>query len=150
MYLIIVFTITALLYRVVIRDQAGRVKQSVTLQARRVNIIIVNDDHHQLSSTGNKTEGGATQQHVCHENENDDDEAEHQRTNINDIIRNRLMGLIMRRHLIYRLRESHDDSEKGEYEKSEDEAVIGQGEGNPPAYHDIIKEENSSTDEDEH
>ena len=57
------------------KDQAGRVKQSVTLQARRVNINIINDDHHQSTSTGNKTEGGATQQHVCHENESDDDEA---------------------------------------------------------------------------
>ena len=132
------------------RDQAGRVKQSVTLQARRVNIIIVNDDHHQSTSTGNKTEGGATQQHVCHENDNDDDEANDQRTNINDIIRNRLMGLIMHRHLIDRLRESSDDDEEGEYEESEDETVVGQGEGNPPAYHDIIKEENSSTDEDEY
>ena len=132
------------------RDQAGRVKQSVTLQARRVNIIIINDDHHQSTSTGNKTEGGATQQHVCHENDNDDDEANDQRTNINDIIRNRLMGLIMHRHLIDRLRESSDNDEEGEYEESEDETVVGQGEGNPPAYHDIIKEENSSTDEDEH
>ena len=60
------------------------------------------------------------------------------------------MGLIMHRHLIDRLRESSDNDEEGEYEESEDETVVGQGEVNPPAYHDIIKEENSSTDEDEH
>ena len=149
MYLIIVFTISALLYRVIMRDQAGRVKQSVTLQARRVNIIIINDDHHQSTSTDNKTEGGATQQHVCHEEENDNDDVTEQRANINDIKRNRIMGLIMHRHLIDRLRESSDDYEEGEYEESKDETVVGQGKGNPPAYHDIIKEENSCTDEDE-
>ena len=36
-----------------------------------------------------------------------------------------------------------------EYEESEDGTVIGLGEGNPQSYHDIIKEEDSSTDEDE-
>ena len=38
---------------------------------------------------------------------------------------------------------------EGENEESKDETVVGQGEGNPLAYHDIIKEENSCTDEDE-
>ena len=149
MYFIIIFTITALLYRVVIRDQAGRVKQSVNLQARRVNIIVVNDDHHRSTSTGNRTERGATQQHVCHENDNDDNEAGDQITNINDIIRNRLLGLIMQRHLIDRMEENGSNDEEGEYEESEDGTVIGLGEDNPSSYQDIVKDEDSSTDEDE-
>ena len=82
-------------------------KQNPDIKKLRIN-------HHQLTSTGKKIEGGATQQHVCHENDNDDDEAGDQRTNINDIIRNRLMGLIMHRHLIDRLGESSDNDEEGE------------------------------------
>ena len=65
MYLMIIITISALLYKIIMRDQAGRVKQTITLQARRVNVVIINDDPTQSSSTGNKTKGGATQQHVC-------------------------------------------------------------------------------------
>ena len=149
MYLIIVITISALLYRVIMRDQAGRVKQSVMSQARRVNIIIINDDHHQSTSTDNKTEGGATQQHVCQEEESDNDEVTEQRANINDIVRNRIMGLLMHRHLIDRLRESRDNNKEGEYEESDDETVVEHDEVDPPAYQDVVKVENSSTDDDE-
>ena len=134
MYLIIVITISALLYKVIMRDQAGRVKQSVTLQARRVNIIIINDDHNQSTSTDNKTEGRATQQHVCQEEESGDDEVAEQRADINDIVRNRIMGLLMHRHLINRLRESRDNDEEGEYEESDNETVVGHDEVDPPAY----------------
>ena len=75
MCIIIFFTIAPLLYRVVIRDQAGQVKQSVNLQARRVNIIVVNDDHHRSTAADNRTNSGATLRQVCHENTNDTNEA---------------------------------------------------------------------------
>ena len=122
-------------------------RQSISLQARRVNIIIINDDHHQATSTNNKTEGGATQQHVCQEEGSYNDEITEQRANINDVVRNRIMGLLMHRHLINRLRENRDNNIEGEYEESDDETVVGHDEADPPAYRDVVKEENSSTDD---
>ena len=130
------------------RDGAGRVKQTITLQARRVNVVIINDDHTQSTSTGNKTKGGASQQHICQVEESDDDEATEQQADINDIVRNRIMGLLMHRHLINRLRESRENN-KGEYEESDDKTVIGHDEVDPPAYSDNVKGEANSTDNDE-
>ena len=146
MCIIIFFTIVALLYRVVIRDQAGRVKQSVNLQARRVNIIVVNDDHHRSTAADNRTNGGATLGQVCHDDAN---EAGDQMTNINDVIRNRLLGLIMQRHLIERMEENGSINEENEYEESDEGTVIGLSEDNPPSYQDTVKSEESSSDDDE-
>ena len=47
------------------------------------------------------------------------------------------------------MEENGSNDEEREYEESEDGTVTGLGEGNPPSYQDIIKEEDSSTDEDE-
>ena len=121
----------------------------MNLQARRVNIIVVNDDNHRSTSAGNRTDSGATLGHVCHENNNDANEAGDQMTNINDIIRNRLLGLIMQRHLIERMEENGSINEDNEYEESEEGTVIGLGEDNPPSYQDTVKSEDSSTDDDE-
>ena len=116
MYLVVVITITALLYKIIMRDGTGRVKQTITLQARRVNVVIINDNHTRATSTGNKTKDGASQQHVCQVEESDDDEPNEQQPDINDIVRNRIMGLLMHRHLINRLMESRENNEEGEYE----------------------------------
>ena len=59
------------------------------------------------------------------------------------------MGLLMHRHLINRLKESRENYEEGEYEESDDETVINTDEVDPPAYSDIVKEEASSTHNDE-
>ena len=131
------------------RDQAGGVKQNITFQAWRVNVIIINDDHTQSTSTGNKTKGKANQQHICQVEESDDDEATEQQADINDIVRNRIMGLLLHRHLINRLRESRENNEEGEYKESDDETVINTDEVDPPAYNNVVKEEANSTDNDE-
>ena len=149
MYLMIVITISALLYKIIMRDGAGRVKQTIILQARRVNVVIINDNHTRSTSTGNKTKDGASQQHVCQVEESDDDEPTEQQADINDIVRNRIMGLLMHRHLINRIRESRENNEEGEYEESDDETVINTDEVDPPAYNNIVKEEAASTDDDE-
>ena len=55
----------------------------------------------------------------------------------------------MHRHLINRLRESRDNKEEGTFEESDDETVVGHDGVDPPAYSNVVKEENSSTDDDE-
>ena len=100
MCIIIFFTIVALLYHVVIRDQAGRVRQTVSLQARRVNVIVINDDHYCSNAADNRTDSGAALVQVCHDDAN---ETGDQMAIINDVIRNRLLNVIMQRHIIERI-----------------------------------------------
>ena len=146
MCIIIFFTIVALLYHVVIRDQAGRVRQSVSLQARRVNVLVINDDHHHSNAADNRTNSEATPEQVCLDDAN---ETGDQMTNINDVIRNRLLGLIMQRHIMERMEENGSINVENEYEESDEEAVIDFCEDNPPSYQNTVKSEESSSDDDE-
>ena len=146
MCIIIFFTIVALLYHVVIRDQAGRLRQSVSLQARRVNVIVINDDHHRSNAADNRTNGGATLGQVCNDDAN---ETGDQMANIKDVIRNMLLGLIMQRHIIERMEENGSINVENEYEESDEETVIDFCEDNPPSYQNTVKSEGSSSDDDE-
>ena len=148
MYLMVIITITALLYKLIARDGMGRVRQTVTLQAKRVNVVILNDDHTNATTTGNKTRNWARQQHICQVEDSEAEESNEQQDDDNDIVRSRIIRYLMHRHLLNRLRENREDNE-GEYVESDDETVINTDEVDPPAYNDIVKEEAASTDDDE-
>ena len=145
MYLVVVITITALLYKIIMRDGTGRVKQTITLQARRVNVVILNDDHTHATSACNKTRDWARQQHIIQVEDSEAEECNEQQADVNDIVRSRIIRYLMHRHLLNRLRDS-----EGEYVESDEETVINNDEIDPPDYEDVVKEEViNTTDDDE-
>ena len=75
MYLVVFVTVTALLYKLIVKDGLGRIRQTVTLTAKRVNVVILNDDHTNATTAGNRTKNWARQQHICQVEDNDAEES---------------------------------------------------------------------------
>ena len=140
MCIIILFTIVALLYHVVIRYQSGRVRQTFSLQARRVNVVVIRDDHSR--ATGNQTNDGAGPVQVGRDDSNG---AGDQMAIINDVIRNGLLDVFMQRHIVEEMEGSSGINLGNEYEESDEENIIG--EDNSPSYQNTVKSKESSSDE---
>ena len=85
--LVVFITVTALLYKLV-KDRLGRIRQTVTLKAKRVNVVILNDDHTNATTTSNRTKNWARQQHIC---QVEDSEAEES----NEHVQNRMMAMTL-------------------------------------------------------
>ena len=147
MYLVVFITVTALLYKLIVKDGLGRIRQTVTLKAKRVNVVILNDDHTNATTTGNRTRNWARQQHICQVEDSDAEESnEHvsEQDDNNDLGRGRLINYLVHRHFLSRLEGS------GEYEEAGEETMSNDEMNKPPAYEDAVKEEVIvATDDDE-
>ena len=133
MYWILSAIITTLLYQLIWKEKEGRVRQSISLQAKKVNIVLVKNDHHRISSGTNKMEESAIQQPPAQREDNTD-----QQTNINNDMR--IIRLLMRQQSINRIRDR-------EYEELCNGNDTGRDEVDSPRYKDFIKSEIDSSDE---
>ena len=77
----------------------------------------------------------------------DDNETNIQRDAINEVVKNRIMGLLMLQHVINKLRERRE-SETEEHEMPDDKIIIIDYQVNPPTSN-AIKEEVNSKNNDE-
>ena len=139
MYLVVFITVPALLYKLIVKDRLGRIRQTVTLKAKRVNVVILNDNHTNATTTGNRTRNWARQQHIC---QVEDSEAEESNEHVsehdddNDLVRGRLINYLVHRHFLSRL-----EGSGGEYVEADEETISNDEMNEPPAYEDAVKEE---------
>ena len=90
-----------------------------------MNVIVINDDHSRASE--NRVDDGAAPVQVCHDDANGTGD---QMAIINDVIRKGLLNVFMQRHIVEGMEENSGINIGNEYEKSDEENVIG--EDNPP------------------
>ena len=147
MYLVVFITVTALLYKLIVKDGLGIIRQTVTLAAKRVNVVILNDDHTTATTSGKRTRNWARQQHICLVEDSDAEESdEHasEQDNDNDHGRGRLINYLVHQHFLSRL------VDNWEYEEADEETISNDEMNKPPAYEGAVKEEVVvATDDDE-
>ena len=133
MYWVLSTIIASLLYQLIWKRKEGRVRQSISIQARKINIVMVNNEHQPMSSDTHKVEESATQQPPVQNEDNTD-----QLTNINNDMR--ILRLLMHQQSVNKL----EDNEYGESCNNND---TGRDEIDSPRYKDFIKSEIDSSDE---
>ena len=141
MCIILLFSIMVLLIHVVIRDQSGQVRRTFSLQARRINVVVIQDDHSR--TTGNQTSDNTGPVQVGHEESN----GTGNQTIISDVIRDGLFDIFTQRHMIG---EGNSGIDLGnEYEEDESDAENVIVEDNSPSYLNTVKTEETSSDDGE-
>ena len=135
MHWILSTIIAMLLSQLIWKRKEGRVKQSVSIQAKRINIVIKNKNHQQGFSNIQKIEESARQQPPV---QNEDDTE--QLTKINNDMR--ILRLLRHQRSANKV---EDDESEGSCNNSDN----GHNEFKLPRYKDFVKSEIDSSDKDD-
>ena len=111
------------------------------MQARRINVVVIQDDHSR--TTGNQTSDNTGPVQVGHEESNGAGD----QTIIIDVIRDGLLDVFMQRHMVEEVEGNSDINLGNEYEESESDEENVISEDNSPSYLNTVKTEETSSDD---